>query len=104
MNGQELERNLRSIGKECFVTFFEEFCDLTRSNENVAAQIEKGRGYTEKSCRSRASHARSIIKARRAMDALNIIRLSTSPKVTSHIKERTVALAARFRSSQSHFR
>ena len=94
MNDQQLHRNLRSIGKECFVTFFEEFWELTRSNENVAAQIEKERGFTEKSCRSRTSHARSIIKAGRAKDALNAIFLSTSPRLSNHIKKRAAALAA----------
>ena len=32
-----LERRLRSIGKECFVTFFEQFRDPSLSNEQVAS-------------------------------------------------------------------
>lgn len=94
MSDQQLHRNLQSIGKECFVTFFEEFWDLTLSNEDVAEKIGKRRGYTEKSCRSRTSHARSIIKAGRAKDALNVIFLSTSPRLSNHIKKRAAALAA----------
>ena len=65
MNDQQLDRNLRSVGREIFVAYFTEFCDRSRSNEDVAAQIEEERGYTDKSCRSRTSHARSIIGAGR---------------------------------------
>ena len=99
MNYQQLDRNLRSIGKECFVTFFKEFCDCSLSNEDVAAQIKEERGYTDKACRSRTSHARSIIKAGRAPDALDAVRLSTSPQVTTHTRERAAELAVRLRES-----
>ena len=51
MNDQQLDRNLRSVGREIFVAYFAEFCDRSRSNEDVAIQIEEERGYTEKSCR-----------------------------------------------------
>ena len=69
-----------------FVAYFAEFCDRSRSNEDVAIQIEEERGYTEKSCRSRTSHARGIIGAGRATDALAMVSRSTSPRVPDHIK------------------
>ncbi len=97
MNDQQLDRNLRSIGKECFVRFFEEFSDPTLSNDDVAALVKEERGYTDKACRSRTSHARSIIRAGRAADALDMVRLSQSPKVTAHTKEQAASLAARLR-------
>ena len=100
MNDQQLDRNLRSIGKECFATFFNEFCDRSLSNEDVAAKIKDERGYTDKACWSRTSHARSIIKAGRASDALDMVRHSTSPRVTPHTKERAAELAARLRASE----
>ena len=92
MNDQQLDRNLRSIGIAIFVAYFAEFCDRSRSNEDVAAQIEEERGYTDKSCRSRTSHARSIIRAGRATDALAMVSRSTSPRVPEHIKTRASGL------------
>ena len=92
MNDQQLDRNLQSTGREVFVTYFKEFCDRARSNEVIAAQIEEERGYTAKSCRSRTGHARVIIGAGRAMDALIMVSRSTSPLVPGHIKEKAVGL------------
>lgn len=100
MNDQQLDRNLRSVGKECFVTFFNEFYDSSLSNEDVAIQIKEERGhYTDKSCRSRTSNARSIIRAGRALDALDVIRSSESSQVKAHTKERAAEIAARLRES-----
>ena len=93
MNDQQLDRNLRSVGREVFVAYFTDFCDRSRSNEDVAAQIEEERGYTDKSCRSRTSHARSIIWAGRATDALVMVSCSTSPRVPSQIKKKASGLA-----------
>ena len=92
MNDQQLDRNLQSVGRGIFVAYFTEFCDRSRSNEDVAAQIEEERGYTDKSCRSRTSHARSIIGAGRATDALAMVSRSTSPRVPEHIKIRASGL------------
>ncbi len=92
MNDQQLDRNLRSVGREVFVAYFSEFCDRSRSNEDVATQIEEERGYTDKSCRSRTSHARSIIEAGRATDALAMVSCSTSPLVPSYIKKKASEL------------
>ena len=92
MNDQQLDRNLRSVGREVFVAYFTEFCDRSRSNEDVAAQIEEERGYTDKSCRSRTSHARSIIGAGRTTDALGMVSCSTSPRVPGNIKKKASAL------------
>ena len=89
MNDQQLDRNFRSVGGEVFVAYFTEFCDRSRSNEDVAVQIEEERGYTEKSCRSRTSHARSIIGAGRATDALAMVSRSATPRVPDHIKIRS---------------
>lgn len=100
MNDRQLDRNLRSIGKECFVTFFYKFYDSSLSNEDVSIHIKEERGhYTDKSCRSRTSHARSIIKAGRALDALDVIRSSASSQVKAHTKERAAELAAYLRES-----
>ena len=94
MNEQQLDRSLRSVGKECFVTFFGEFCDGTRSNESVDAQIREERGYTWEACRTRTSKSRSIIKAGRAEEALIIC---SKANVSAHIKQRAAVLAADLR-------
>ena len=92
MNDQQLDRNLKSIGKECFVTYFKYFADSSLSNEYVARGLKTERGYTDHACQTRTSHARSIIKAGRAKDALIII--SQSKSVPMQIKEKARALAA----------
>ena len=73
MNDQQLDRNLRTIGKTCFVKYFTTFCDPRLSNNDVALLI-KPEGYTWKSCLSRTSHARTIIKSSKAREALLIVR------------------------------
>lgn len=67
------------------MSFFDQFYDRSMSNEDVAARLQKERRYTYRACQSRTSHARSIIKAGRAVDALEMVRLSTSPQVTTEL-------------------
>ena len=75
MNDSQLKRNLTSVGQECFIAYFEQFNDHRLSNREIAEQIQKERSnYTWKSCLSRTSHARSIIRYGRARDALESIR------------------------------
>ena len=93
MNDQQLERNLISVGKECFVTYFEQFHDTQLSNQDIAIQIQEDRGYTWKSCQSRTSHARSIIRAGRARDALEKIRDSERVR-DQRIRDRASSIAA----------
>ena len=69
MNDQQLRRNLRSVGKACFVKYFENFRDSNLSNSDVASLL-KTEGYTWGSCLSRTSHARAIINSSRCKDAL----------------------------------
>ena len=89
MNDQQLVRRLQSVGKEVFVTYFCEFAD---PYIDVAAILKRDRCYTDGSCKNRTSHARGIINAGRAKDALTII--SNSPKVTPHVISRAKELLA----------
>ena len=73
MNEQEFARTLNTVGMKCFVKYLGQFCDTSLSNQDIAAQIEEAERYTAKSCRSRTSHARSIINAGRGRDALTAI-------------------------------
>ena len=74
MNDYQLERNLRSVGKEIFVAYFEQFNDPQVTNKAVASLLFDECSFTWKSCQSRTSHARSIIREGRAIDALENIR------------------------------
>ena len=71
----------------CFVRYFEEF----RSSNDVAALLERAEGYTHKSCQSRTSTARSIFKAEREQDALDIIIHS---KADAPAKNKAIAILA----------
>ena len=99
MDDQALDQKLRSIGKECFVTFFGELSDFELSNEAVARYIAEdwGRDYNAALTR-RVYPARNIIKAGRAEDALIVC--SKSPGLSDHIRERANSLAAYLRASR----
>lgn len=87
MNNFQLTRNLQSVGKTCFVEYFVDFLSMSRVDamDRLKAQTD----YTEKSCASRTSHARSIIEAGLAGEALRLIISSESVLVSA--KTRTVA-------------
>ena len=94
MTDPQLDRNLRSVGKECFVTYFEAFSDRHLKNIDVAERIQRERPcYTWKSCNSRTGHARGIINAGRAKDALILVANSNHWSITSEIKARALTLA-----------
>lgn len=73
MEDWKLARYVNSVGKECFVTYFNWFSDWSLSNQEIAQILREERGYTWNACNSRISTSRSIIKAGRAIDALDII-------------------------------
>ena len=87
------ERRLRSIGEECFATFFEQFRDPSLSNEQVASLLSDERGHKAPASRTRTSVARRIIKQGRAKDALTNISLAMG--VEDDIRKRASTLAAR---------
>ena len=92
MDDFQLDRNLRSVGKECFVAYFEKFCDENLSNEDIVALIEEERGYSLNTCRSRTGGARGIIKSGRAKDALEIVK--DSARVEPDAREKAARLFA----------
>ena len=92
MNDEQLKRRLQSVGMACFVTYFRNFGDFSLPNEDLAELIRTERGYTEKACRSRISHARSIIKAGRAKDAFAMI--ANAKNVKPEIREIASRMAA----------
>ena len=89
MEEKRLDRYLISVGKECFVKYFELFSDFNMLNKEIADIIEIENGYTRKSCNSRTGHARMIIREGGAKDALDLISSSNrlSSEVTSNAKD-----------------
>jgi hypothetical protein len=77
MKKERLVRYLNSVGKECFVKYFELFSNDTIPNHEIAEKIFAENGYTEKACNSRTGHARMIIREGGAEEALRIISEST---------------------------
>ena len=74
MTDAQLDRYLRSVGKECFVEYFEVFSDRHLRNIDIAERIQRERPcYTLNSCNTRTSKARSIINAGCAKDALVLV-------------------------------
>jgi hypothetical protein len=90
MDDKRLDRNLRSIGMDCFVSYYNLFADEMLSNAEIADIIFKERGYTFKACNSRTSHSRAIIRAGRAKDALEMV--TSSSRVSSNITEKAQEL------------
>ena len=97
MTDSQLERTLNSAGKGCFVKYFQQFIDGSLSNTDVAEKMQEEEGYTWKACNSRTSHARSIIKAGRAIDALDMIKGS---KAETRVRERAAEIADSLRGSR----
>ena len=90
MNDTQLERYLNPVGKRCFVEYFDRFADPSLSNRDVAAILQDEMGYTWKACNSRTGHARMIIRADGALDALDIIQGS---RAEAKVRERAEAMA-----------
>ena len=76
MNDQQLDRNLRSVGKACFVKWYSQFSDFRIKDSDLIGLMVKDEGYTESVCRTRVSKSRTIIREGRAKDALKLIMLS----------------------------
>ena len=96
MNDQQLARNLQSVGKKFFVTYFCTLFDLSIDSRDIVKQLGQDRpDYTAKSRRSRVSHARAIVKAGRARDAL--IDISQSAKLEVQITDKARNMVEKLR-------
>ena len=87
MDNHALEITLRSMGKACFVKYYEHAGDPA-----LADRMKEAEPHTRKSCQSRASCLRRIIKHGRDRDALEII--ANSDKVEAEAREKAAALLA----------
>ncbi|USD64113.1 hypothetical protein [Vibrio sp. SCSIO 43136] len=73
MDDKQLDRSLRSIGKECFVKYYELFRDHNWSKEDLIEHLVALEGYQESGCITRISQSRRIFKDNREHDALDIV-------------------------------
>jgi hypothetical protein len=76
MDDKQLLRTIQSVGKGCFIKYYELFRDSTQSNENLVELLMIEEGYTETASRTRVSHSRRIIQSGRAPEILAEIALS----------------------------
>jgi N-glycosylase/DNA lyase len=87
MNDEQLERALVSVGKSCFIEYYQFFTNMELNREDLIEILRKETNYTEKSCNSRSGHARRIVKSNRTKDALKSIIASNSQRVGTEIIE-----------------
>ncbi|HBB7343238.1 TPA: hypothetical protein KCG85_004526 [Escherichia coli] len=64
---------LKAIGMECFVNYYHHFADSNLPSAYIIEQMHSREGYTEKSCRSRLSKARKVIREGLSIEALALI-------------------------------
>ena len=101
MTQEQINTNLRAIGKECFVTYFclfkHSFSTNTKDIIKQMKEMQQKRNqklYTYNSYLSRISKARSIIRAKKSRDAL--INVSNSFLVPEHVRDKARQLAKRY--------
>lgn len=72
MNQEILDRKLRSIGKEIFVEYFEDFKDLTIDREKLALKLlkENPKATSLGAQQTRISNARKIFELKMEKEAL----------------------------------
>ena len=92
MNDDQLVRSLQSIGKACFVEYFEMFANSSISNEDLIDILMKKENYMESGAKTRVSQSRRIINSGRAKDALKIV--SSSNKIPYPISTKARELAS----------
>ena len=96
MNDEQLARNLQSVGQACFVKYYELFVSSSIEQIEIIETLRKETAYTEKSCKSRTSHARSIGQAGRAIDALRKVVSSNSPHVNVETRVKAEGLIGKY--------
>jgi|WetSurMetagenome_2_1015567.scaffolds.fasta_scaffold98149_1 hypothetical protein len=84
MDNQQLERNLQTIGKGCFVKYYESFRDPMLTNKDLVDQFMANEVWNENGSKMRVTSIRRIFAASRELDALSII--SNSHRLDESIK------------------
>lgn len=76
MSSALMQRLLKSVGQRVFVTYYRDFANPALSAADVADMLAV-EGFSEKACRSRATHARRIFAEGLEREALEFIASST---------------------------
>jgi len=99
MNDMQLQKQLKSVGRACFVRYFQQFSDNYRnilSNENLINLLMRQEGYTEAGSKIRVNFAQRIFSSNRAVDALQDVAKS------ARISKELAAEAARLAETLQH--
>jgi hypothetical protein len=83
MNQEKLLRVLNSIGKSCFVKYYEDFADNSKEKEDLIQLIVSNERYNSKATSTRVNSAKRIFRLGLETKALEII--SMSKKLDSDI-------------------
>ncbi len=70
MDDKQLQRAIKSIGKGCFVKYYEAFRDSTQSNESLVELLMIKEGYAETGSQTRVSCSKRIIQSGRGPEIL----------------------------------
>lgn len=87
MDDKQFNRAVKSVGLTCFVENFELF-KSTSVRENVVETLKTKYSFTDKSCNSRTSHARSIILNGFENEVFERVLASSSPKIRKTVREK----------------
>lgn len=83
----DLQRALNSVGKTCFVKYYEEFAS-DKPLEDIVELLLNNEGYTETASRTRVNNARRIIRQGLSAEALGLVISSNHALVTEEIKQK----------------
>lgn len=91
MNDAELNRQLQSIGKTCFVMFFTDFSNPDQTDGAIARRIARSMGVSYQAALNiRVKLSRKIMRAGRGFDAL--VLCSQSKGLSTDIREQAADL------------
>lgn len=82
----DLQRALNSVGKTCFVKYYEEFAS-DKPVEDIVEILLNQEGYAETASRTRVNNARKIIRQGLSNQALDLVINSSHSLVTEDIKK-----------------
>lgn len=94
MDQQQLDRSLRSIGKECFVNYFEYFKNQKYSNNDLVALLMRKEVYTESGSKTRVTQSRRIISENKVKEALSMVIESSKLDVATILKAKKILSGA----------
>lgn len=94
MNNSQVIRAIQSIGKGCFVKYFEKFHDDLQKNEDLVELLMRNEKYTETASRTRVTNSRNLIKSGHAREVLSDI--TQSKRLDSSIKFKAKQLLEKY--------